>query len=209
MRGRGCHRPWLRSAGADRIGTRPDLRRYGPAGARGRGRRSGPDAVHHHVEDEILVRRMAGAGALVIGHKGGDIEGPFTALMELLQSIFPARDDHVLANHKFQRFISGAGHIGFEYFSGGEKPAGIVDQDLFARVNLRAIAGVLDYDINTTFGFGRMDTAVSEIFLDGVDFTVFFQVSFYLAVGEHFGLAGEDVEHFERDDDLIFPLEEG
>lgn len=88
------------SAGPGRVGPGADGLRHRHPGAGGLGRRGVADAIHHHFEDQVLVSRMTGARALIIAQEGGDIDGAFTALVELTYTVFHAGDHHMLADNE-------------------------------------------------------------------------------------------------------------
>ena len=154
-----------------------------------------------NVKDQVFEWPVAGAGLLIVGHKSRDIQRGSSRLffffLVFTQRIVPTRDDLVCARNEFKRCITGAGHIGFKYFSGREEFTGIPYGYLLAGVYLWAIAIGLYNHIGSCFGLFRLDVAVSQVFLNGFDLPVFFFTQFLVPVAHHQVLGRENIQHLE------------
>src|SRR5579872_1670910 len=185
-----------------------EIRRARHSRARFCRRRSVPDTVHCNIENQILEGSMAWPGLLVVRQECRDIKRSLAALVEKTQPVVPALDDHVLSDNELERFVAGAGHIGFENLAAREQFPGIADIHLFTCIHLGAAAGILHDDIGPQLGLGCIDTAVGKRFLDRAGFPGLFPIHL-LATGSHHRLLGrENIEHFHRDGDIVLSLHE-
>src|SRR5258708_9452865 len=156
------------------------------------------------IEDEVLIRLMAGSGLLIISQVSGDVQSTFASFLKLPQAIVPTLDDLSLSYYKFKRLFGLIRCIGFKYFSGGEQFAGITYRYLFAGVYLGAFAGGLYHHVNTFGCFFCIDLIVCQVAFYAFDFPVFFFSDLLAPVSCQQVLGREDIQYFESDNDLIF-----